>query len=111
VQELQSFYADVVVKTLHDGQTIVWIRSALLPPNATQTEVDFLLTFAPGQDTPGGRYIKSQVRLPGGSLPNYAATTIDGETWYGFSYQFQWSSSDPMYQFVESALHRFVKTT
>jgi hypothetical protein len=109
VEELVSIYGDVSTKTLPDGQILIRINRALLPQNCSPPDTDFLMTFPPGQDKPSGRYVKDQVRLSSGGTPSFSPTIIDGETWNGFSFNFPWEPTDPLYQYVESALHRFAK--
>ncbi len=109
VAQLQSFFADVNMKTL-SNRVAVRIRHALLPRGCTPSEIDFLVTFPLNQDTPNGWFVKEQVRLVNGAMPNANSTIIDGETWFGYSYRFSWDpNQDPLYQYVESALHRFAK--
>ena len=108
--ELRAFYRDVAEKVLPD-KSLVRINKALLPRGCAPQQIDFLLLFAPGQDTPSGWFVKEMVRLSNGSMPNSASTTIDGEVWHSYSYRFNWEqANDPMYQYVESALHRFAKS-
>jgi len=98
------------MKMLTD-KVVVRIKHSLLPKGCIPSEVDFLLTFPLSQDVPNGWFVKEQIRLPNGTMPNSSPTMIDGEAWFGYSYRFQWDSSqDPMYQYVESALHRFART-
>jgi hypothetical protein len=113
MEELQSFYGkDNVVCKIVDNTTLVRVKSAQLPVGCKPEKTDVLLTFPQQQDSPAKRYVKENVRLPNGNTPrNFNPTMVDGETWYDFSYGFQWNpQSDPMYQYVESALHRFAKT-
>lgn len=109
VIELRAFYGGISEKILPD-MLLVRINKAMLPRGCVPQETDFLVIFPPGQDTPSGWFVKEKVRLPNGTNPNSASTTIDGEVWFSYSYRFSWSqSNDPMYQYVESALHRFAK--
>lgn len=112
VEELRSLYSNVDMKTLQDSITAVRIKNAQLPSGCTPDKTDVLLLFPPNQDTPSKRYVKENVKLPNGKAPkNLNPTQVDGETWYDFSYNFPWSpQTDTMYQYVESALHRFAKT-
>ncbi len=113
IEELQILYGkeNVTSKTV-DGTTLVRIKSAQLPTGCKPERTDVLLAFPPQQDTPAKRYVKETIKLPNGNTPrNFNPTMLDGEAWYDFSYAFQWNgATDPMYQYVESALHRFAKT-
>lgn len=113
IEELQTLYGkDNVTTKVVDTTTLVRIKSAKLPLGCKPEKTDVLLAFTQQQDTPTKRYVKENVKLPNGNAPrNLNPTMVDGETWYDFSYAFQWNqATDPMYQYVESALHRFAKT-
>ncbi len=111
VEELKRVYPEVQSKTLQDGSGLIRICKVNLPKGCNPETTDVLLSFQPSQEVPNGRYVKDQVKLPSGRTPNYSATAIDGETWYGFSYNFLWNgTTDPMYQYVESVLTRFAKS-
>jgi hypothetical protein len=111
VEELKRIYPEVSTKTLQDGSYLVRVCKVGLPKGCNPETTDVLLSFQLSQEVPSGRYVKDQVRLPNGKTPGYNATTIDGETWYGFSYNFLWNgTTDPMYQYVESMLTRFAKS-
>ena len=93
------------------GITLVRIKNLAAPSGCSPNQTEFLLVLSPQQDVPIARYVKDPITLVGGTRPNYTPTLVDGEPWYTFSYNFQWSPSDPMYLFVESAMTRFAKTS
>ncbi|MDG6950012.1 MAG: hypothetical protein JRM77_09265 [Nitrososphaerota archaeon] len=72
---------------------------------------DFLLVLSASQETPVQRCVKHPITLASGRVPNYSSTLVDGETWYTYSFNFQWSPSDPLYVFVESAMSRFAQAS
>ena len=113
IEELQTLYGkDNITSKIVEGTTLVRIKSVELPQGCKPEKTDFLLAIPQQQDTPSKRYVKENVKLPNGNTPrNLNPTMVDGESWYDFSYAFQWNpTTDPMYQYVESALHRFAKT-
>ena len=110
IEELRQFYPLLNLKPIAGGYTVVRVRNVALPAGCNPGSTDVLLTLSAGQEVPAGRFVKHPVVLPSGNSPSYSATLIDGETWYGFSYNFPWSSTaDPMYVFVESMITRFAK--
>jgi hypothetical protein len=80
-----------------------------LPNGCVPTVTDFLIVYPPNQDTPNARFVKHQVTLPNGKVPSFNSTIVDGETWYGFSYNLQWNPTQPLYLYVEGMIHRFDK--
>jgi hypothetical protein len=112
IEELQTLYGkDNVTSKIVDGTALVRIKGARLPQGCKPEKTDVLLAFPQPQDSPVKRYVKENVKLPNGNTPkNFNPTMVDGETWYDFSFAFQWNpTADPIYQYVESALHRFAK--
>jgi hypothetical protein len=110
VRELRQLYPNVASKTFQDGTGLTRISKLNLPKGCTPETTDVLLFFSPNQIVPSGRYVRDQVKLPSGRTPSYSPTTIDGETWYTFSFNFPWDGTkDPLYQYVESLLTRFGK--
>jgi hypothetical protein len=111
VEELRGFYSQVETKTSPDGNTLVRIKGLAPDVGCTPGSTDVLLVLSTRQDTPLAKYVKHPITLASGSKPNYSSTLVDGETWYGFSFNFEWSTSDPMYVYVESVMTRFAKTS
>jgi len=112
VEELRYLYGAVSTKTLPNGTILVRIKEVQLPSGCAPSKTDFLIEFPQNQDVPSKRYVKENITLPNGKTPrNFTPTQVDGEPWYEFSFNFPWNSqTDPMYQYVESALQRFAKT-
>jgi hypothetical protein len=111
VGELRGFYSEVVTKRTPDGNTVVSIKGLTTDVGCIPGRTDVLLVMSTQQDTPVARYVKHPITLASGSTPNYSPILIDGETWYGFSFNLQWSTSDPMYVYVESVMTRFAKAS
>jgi hypothetical protein len=109
VKELKGLYPNVQSKTLQDGTILIRVNGIHLPEGCTPNRTDFLMTFPPNQDVPNGRFVKEQVRLPSGVTPNFSPIMQDGETWYGYSYNFLWTPAEPIFLYVETAIQRFGK--
>jgi len=110
-EELKRIYTQVQKKTLPDGSGLIRVHGLTLAKGCVPERTDMLLTFPANQNVPNGRYVKDPVKLSSGRSPAYSPTTLDGETWYGFSYNVQWNPNyDVLYQYVESILTRFAKS-
>ena len=107
--ELKTLYSNIQSKTLQDGTILLRVNGVHLPQGCNPATTDFLISFPPNQEAPNGRWVKHQVKLPSGATQNFSPIMQDGETWYGYSYNFPWNPTDPLYVYVETAIQRFAK--
>jgi len=109
--ELKGYFGEenVARKVLADATVSFKITEAELPQGCQPQRLAVLVTF-PGGNDPPQVFIKEQVKLANGNVPrSLTNVTFDGEAWVGFSANFAWDPSRPLWYFVAGKLRRFAQ--
>ncbi len=111
--DLRRHYGEekVIRKVLADGTVAFRINAAELPQGCKPERVDALVTFPGGNGSQPQVLVRQQITLANGKIArNQSNTTFDGEAWVGFSANFPYDSSKPLWYFVGGRLRRFAQS-
>jgi hypothetical protein len=109
VEDLKKAFGDQV-RTATEGQrTMVVVGAVDLPGGCRPPTTEILLLLDPAQAKPL-HYVRPGQTLSNGQLPkNTTTTTIGGESWMTFSWDFPYEEGAALSRFIAMIQQRFAK--
>jgi hypothetical protein len=109
VEELKATYGGSVRVAIDGSRTLIRIENFDFPTGCHLPGTDLLLVLDPGQPKPQ-HYVRLGQTLANGNPPkNPSNTTVAGESWMSFSFNFPYTEGDSLCRFVAMIRQRFAK--